>query len=116
MKHGVYNLDERAKNLRHAFLIGQDKMPVLSFMDSMELIQHAINCDILRKDSRDETRMLVYRKGTETALEGWYSNKISMVAQELMYDENGVILLQEAIKEKENEGKREENNNRTYKP
>lgn len=75
----------------------------MTFYNTVRLLDTGLKAGVFQFDPKDKNRMLVYRTGNQEtgAPEGWYSENIHEVAQELMNDENGIAVI---LKEYSNRG------------
>lgn len=64
-------------------------MKKLNFWNTLKLLEKCVEEDILNKDPERNDNILIYRREGEGHPEGWYSENIFEVAQELQHDING---------------------------
>ena len=73
----------------------------MTYFQCIKLLEACIKNGILASDPDDANRLLVYRGAGKTAPEGWYSEPVMSVAQELLLHTEGQELL---VKELEKKG------------
>lgn len=65
----------------------------MTYFQCIKLLEACIKNGILASDPDDANRLLVYRGAGKTAPEGWYSEPVMSVAQELLLHTEGQELL-----------------------
>ena len=73
----------------------------MTYFQCIKLLEACIKNGVLASDPDDANRLLVYRGAGKTAPEGWYSEPVMSVAQELLLHAEGQELL---VKELEKKG------------
>lgn len=73
---------------------------MLNFYNCIRLLDVAIKCDLIQRDPNIPDNILVYRKAGEEDPEGWYSENLMSIAQELQDDEEGQTEILGALEEK----------------
>lgn len=73
----------------------------MTYFQCIKLLEACIKNGILASDPDDANRLLVYRGTGKTAPDGWYSEPVMSVAQELLLHTEGQELL---VKELEKKG------------
>lgn len=71
----------------------------MTYFQCIKLLEACIKNGVLASDPDAANRLLVYRGAGKTAPEGWYSEPVMMVAQELLDDHDGQQLLLKRLKE-----------------
>lgn len=61
------------------------------------LLDACIANGVLAADPNNKNRVLVYRQGTDTTPEGWYSDNIMLLASDLVQDKEGQKILLDAL-------------------
>lgn len=75
-------------------------MDKLDIFQCTKLLQQCVDKGILSTDPSDKNRILVYRGAGVQSTEGWYSEKLSCVAQTLANEQAGQQMLVEALRKK----------------
>ena len=75
-------------------------MAKLNFWNTLKLLEKCIEEEVIQKDPERKDNIAIYREGGTEAPEGWYSENIFDVAQELQHDIDGQQILIEALKGK----------------
>ena len=72
----------------------------LSFSECLQLLVQLIEKEFIKADSNNKDNILIYRKAGNNSPEGWYSENIFSVAQELANDYNSQQRLQKVLEAK----------------
>lgn len=70
----------------------------MTYFQCIKLLEACIKSGVLASDPDDANRLLVYRGAGKTAPEGWYSEPVMSVAQELLLHTEGQELLVKELK------------------
>ena len=83
---------------------GIQSQPKLNYINCVYLLQDAVSHGIVQRDSEIKDNVLVYRGAGPEEPEGWYSENLMSLAQELRNDPNGQKELLSAYKDKTGAG------------
>ncbi|MBP0958576.1 MAG: hypothetical protein J5992_00435 [Oscillospiraceae bacterium] len=73
----------------------------LIFIECLKMLEVAVDNGILQRDPDEKNNILVYRAaGDDYHPEGWYSENIHSVAQELLEQVEDQIAIREALQER----------------
>lgn len=73
---------------------------MLNFYNCIRLLDEATKCGLIQRDPNISDNILVYREAGEEDPEGWYSENLMYIAQELQDDEEGQTQILGALEEK----------------
>ena len=72
----------------------------LTFYECIQLIDKLADCNIIQRDPNNANNVITYRSADELNPEGWYSQNVYEVAQELYENRDNQVFLLETLKEK----------------
>ena len=73
---------------------------MLNFYNCIRLLDEATHCGLIQRDPNIPDNILVYREAGEEDPEGWYSENLMSIVQELQDDEEGQTEILGALEEK----------------